>query len=95
MSKKTIPDFKSEKEEQEFWATHSAMDYEMEEVEEELRVEPRARTKPVSIRLSEKLITNLKEIASEEGLPYQTLIKMCLEKFVEKREQKRLLKANS
>ncbi len=86
--KKPIPDFPSEEEEQEFWATHSALDYEMEIVEAEVKIDPMARTRLVSLRLPERLIADLKEIAREEDLPYQRLIKLCLQKFVEVRKAK-------
>lgn len=86
--KKPIPDFKSETEEQEFWATHSALDYEMEVVEAEIKADPMARTRPISLRLPKRLIADLKEIARDEGLPYQTLIKLCLQKLVELRKVK-------
>lgn len=86
--KLTIPAFKSESEEQEFWATHSAMDYEMEQVEAEVRVDPMARTRLVSLRLPQRLIADLKEVAKAEGLPYQTLMKLCLQRFVEVRKAK-------
>ena len=86
--KKPIPDFQSEQEEQEFWATRSALDYEMEVVEAEIRIDPMARTRMISLRLPERLIADLKEIAREEGLPYQRLIKLCLQKFVEVRKDK-------
>lgn len=85
-TKRPIPDFQSEAEEQEFWATHSALDYEMELVEAEVKVDPLARTRLVSLRLPERLIRDLKEIAQREGLPYQKLIKLCLHKFVELRK---------
>ncbi len=84
--KEPIPDFKSEAEEQEFWATHSALDYEMEVVEAAIKADPIARTRPISLRLPERLTADLKEIAQDEGLPYQTLIKLCLRKFVEVRK---------
>ena len=85
-AKRRIPDFRSEAEEQEFWATHSAMDYAMELVEAEVKLDPLARTRLVSLRLPERLIRDLKEIAQSEGLPYQKLIKLCLQKFVEVRK---------
>lgn len=85
-AKRRIPNFRSEAEEQEFWATHSAMDYEMELVEAEVKLDPLARTRLVSLRLPERLIQDLKEIAQSEGLPYQKLIKLCLQKFVEVRK---------
>ncbi len=88
-AKKPIPEFKSEVEEQEFWATHSAMDYEMEQVAAEVRIDPMARTRLVSLRLPQRLIADLKEIAESEGLPYQTLMKLCLQRFVEVRKNRK------
>jgi len=88
--KKAIPEFKSEAGEQEFWATHSAMDYEMEQVEAEVRMDPMAQTRLVSLRLPQRLIADLKEIAESEGLPYQTLMKLCLQRFVEVRKARKL-----
>ena len=40
--KNPIPDFSSEEEEQEFWAAHSALDYEMEIVEADVKIDPLA-----------------------------------------------------
>ena len=39
--------------------------------------------KPISIRLKESLILNLKIIAKIEGLGYQPMIKQLLERFVD------------
>jgi predicted DNA binding CopG/RHH family protein len=82
MTKKTIPDFQSEKEEQEFWETHHPLDGDMEFVTEPVEVDPMARSQPISIRLPKWLITNIKVIAAEMDMPYQTLIKECLKDFV-------------
>lgn len=40
-----------------------------------------------SIRMPLSLIKSLKKIAEEEGIPYQTLIKMVLTKYVKKKEK--------
>ena len=39
------------------------------------------RRKSVTIRIQERVIDDLKSIAMEEGLPYQTLISSVLHKF--------------
>jgi len=87
-TRRHIPHFRSEAAEQEFWATHDAMDYEMELVEAEVKVDPLARTRLISLRLPERLIRDLKEVAHSEGLPYQKLIRLCLQKFIEVRKLK-------
>jgi predicted DNA binding CopG/RHH family protein len=80
--KKPIPDFKTEKEEQEFWTTHNSLDYDMELVAENFEIDEMAKTQPICIRMEKWLIRDLKEIAAEEGFPYQTLMKECLKRFV-------------
>ncbi len=92
--KKPIPDFKTEKEEQEFWATHSSLDYEMELVVENFEIDDMAKTQPICIRMEKWLIRDLKEIAAEEGFPYQTLIKECLKRLVNTRKQRKAAIAN-
>jgi len=87
--KKTIPDFKTEKEEQEFWATHSSLDYEMELVAENFEIDDMSRTQPICIRMEKWLIRDLKEVAAEVGLPYQTIIKECLKRLVNTRKQRK------
>lgn len=44
-----------------------------------------AKNKTISIRISEKDLTKLKEVAIKEGLPYQTLISSSLHKLVNAR----------
>ncbi|HIE27996.1 TPA: hypothetical protein EYP66_11990 [Candidatus Poribacteria bacterium] len=87
--KKPIPDFKTEKEEQEFWATHSSLDYDMELVAENFEIDDMAKTQPICIRMEKWLLRDLKEIAQEEGFPYQTLMKECLKRFVNIRKEKK------
>ena len=93
--KKPIPDFKTEKEEQEFWSTHSSLDYEMELVAENFEIDDMAKTQPICIRMEKWLIRDLKEIAAEEGFPYQTLIKERLKRLVNTRKQHKAAKVNA
>ena len=93
--KKPIPDFKTEKEEQEFWATHSSLDYDMELVAENFEIDDMAKTQPICIRMEKWLLRDLKELAAEEGFPYQTLMKECLKRFVNIRKQQKAEVANA
>jgi hypothetical protein len=85
-----VPQFGTEAEEAEFWATHS--------LGEELLVEepnadpdfprPRARTKPVSFRFDDDTLSRLKVVAKKKHTGYQTLAKQfVLERLYE--EEKR------
>lgn len=81
---KKMPRFKNEDEEREFWDTHEALDYfdTSEEVKFDLS-ELRPSTRPITVRLTESLIANLKQLAHKKDVPYQSLMKIYLEKAVE------------
>ncbi len=82
MSKiKKIPVFKSEDEEREFWDTHSVVDY-FDTSKAKYVVFPNLKksTKTISLRLPESMLENLKVKANAMDVPYQSLIKMILEK---------------
>lgn len=87
---KKMPRFKNEDEEREFWDTHEALDYfdTTKPVELDLS-ELRPSTKPITIRLTESLIASLKQLAHKKDVPYQSLMKIYLEKAVE-RDYRRL-----
>lgn len=78
--KKIIPQFTSEDEEREFWATHDSAEYFdwskalINPVFPNLKLS----TKSITIRMTESLIDNLKVIANKKDVPYQSLIKMYL-----------------
>ncbi len=82
---KPIPQFKTEDEEREFWATHDSTDYidwsKAEKTPTFLRLRPSTRT--VSIRLPESLIAALKTLANKRDVPYQSLVKIFLAEKVE------------
>src|SRR6266480_5333355 len=78
--RKPIPQFSSEDEEQEFWATHDSSEYldwnNAERNPTFSRLKPSTRT--ISIRLPESLIAALKTLANKRDVPYQSLVKMLL-----------------
>ena len=77
--KEVIPRFKNEDEEREFWAKHDLTDYfdYFQPVELDLS-ELKPSTKPITIRLPESLLTDLKILANKKDVPYQSLMKVYL-----------------
>ena len=72
---KRIPKFKSEKEEADFWATHNSTDYLSETKEVKVKF-TRPKKKLVSLRLDEKKIKKLKNMADSKGIGYLELVRM-------------------
>lgn len=90
---KPIPQFKNEEEEAEFWATHDFTDY----IDARKRVylqfpNLKPSTKTISLRLPEYLLNTIKILANKKDIPYQSLMKIMLDKEV--KEQIKTLKTN-
>lgn len=76
---KTIPKFKNEDEEREFWATADTSDYfDWTKAEEVVFPNLKPSTKSISIRLPEYLLARIKQMANFKDVPYQSLIKILL-----------------
>lgn len=76
---KTLPVFKSEDDEREFWSKHDSMDYvawDKGEGVEFPNLKPTVRT--ISIRLPVSMIARLKVLANKRDVPYQSLLKVFL-----------------
>jgi predicted DNA binding CopG/RHH family protein len=76
---KSIPKFRSEDQEREFWATHDMTEY--FDFSRAVRVsfpnlEPSTHT--ISLRLPEGLLADLKVLANRLDVPYQSLMKVYL-----------------
>ena len=85
MKKKTIPKFKDENKEREFWATHDSTDYiDWNNGEELILPNLKPSLKTISLRVPESLIDELKFLANKKDVPYQSLLKMFLVERVEK-----------
>jgi uncharacterized DUF497 family protein len=82
---KSIPKFKNEDEEREFWATHDLTEFlhQFRPIELDLS-ELRPSTKSVTIRLPESLLATLKNLAHKRDVPYQSLMKIFLAERVKK-----------
>lgn len=77
--KKTIPKFRNEDEEREFWAKHDSAEYvNWSKAESVTLANLKPSTKTISIRLPESLLEALKLIANKRDIPYQSLLKIFL-----------------
>ena len=81
---RTIPVFKDEDEEREFWASHDSVEY-LDWSRANRVTLPRLRpsTRTVSIRLPEPLLDRLKTLANKRDVPYQSLLKTFLAERVD------------
>ena len=77
---KQVPEFKSEKEEREFWQNHSSADYLDWSKAQRGVLFPNLKltTKPITIRLPAGLIDRVKIKAHKMDIPYQSLIKKMI-----------------
>lgn len=76
---KTLPVFKTEDEEREFWTTHDSMDYlDWSRAERASLPELKPSSRTISLRLPVAMITNLKVLANKRDVPYQSLLKSFL-----------------
>jgi predicted DNA binding CopG/RHH family protein len=79
MARKSIPSFKSEAEEQDFWQKHDSADY-IDWSKGRIGVFPELKpsTKTISLRLPESLLAAIKTLANKRDVPYQSLMKVFL-----------------
>jgi len=78
---KKIPNFKNEKEEQEFWQTHDSSEYlDWSRAKPVKFANLKKSTKTISLRLPADMLEALKVKANAMDIPYQSLIKIFLQK---------------
>ena len=76
---KRIPRFQSEDAEREFWAEHDVVDYfDWERTVPGSFPALKPSTTTISLRLPEPLLAELKALANERDVPYQSLLKVFL-----------------
>ena len=82
--KRSLPRFKSEDDEQAFWATHDSADYvDWSKADRVLLPRLKPSTETISLRLPESLLNELKVLANQRDVPYQSLLKIFLAERVE------------
>jgi len=94
---KKIPTFKTEAEEQRFWATHDSTEYvDWSKAKRAVFPNLKPSTKTISLRLPQTMLEELKLLANKRDVPYQSLLKMFLSERIESeldRHQPRLARA--
>ena len=89
-SKKPIPRFASEDAERRFWAEHDTTDYfDWSKAAQPSFPNLKPSTTSISIRLPLSMLEEIKVLANEKDVPYQSLMKMYLaERLARERARK-------
>ena len=88
-SRKVLPTFKSEEDERQFWSTHDATEFfDWSNAAQPSFPELKPSTTAISIRLPISMLEELKSLANEHDVPYQSLMKLYLAERI-KRERLR------
>ena len=78
---KKIPEFKTEKEEREFWEQHDSTEFiNWSDAQKVIFPNLKKSTKTISLRLPADMLEKLKVKANTLDIPYQSLIKVILQK---------------
>ncbi len=78
---KQIPNFKTEDEERDFWDKADSTDYfDWSKAKHAIFPNLQLTKKPISLRITESLLTRVKMMANKKDMPYQTLMKQYISK---------------
>lgn len=82
--RKTLPRFRSEKAERDFWLTHDAAAYvDLGKARPAVFPELKPSTRTISLRIPESLLAKIKTLANKRDVPYQSLMKLLLDERVQ------------
>ncbi|MDT8440004.1 MAG: BrnA antitoxin family protein [Wenzhouxiangellaceae bacterium] len=85
-----VPEFRSEDEERQFWAEHDVVDYfDWESSVPGSFPALKPSTQTISLRLPKALLEDLKALANERDVPYQSLLKVYLAERVARERGRR------
>lgn len=89
--KRKIPKFENEDQERDFWSNQDSAEYiDWEKAQRSTFPNLRPSTKTISLRLPESMLDDLKMLANEKDIPYQSLLKVFLaERIKEELRSKR------
>lgn len=77
--KKKVPEFQSEDEERNFWATHDSTEFvDWKKARKTVLPNLKPSVKTISLRLPESMLEELKLLANKRDVPYQSLLKVFL-----------------
>lgn len=81
---KTIPKFKTEEAEREFWAKHDSTEYvDWSKAKRAIFPNLKPSTRTISLRLPQTMLEELKLLANRRDVPYQSLLKVFLSERIE------------
>jgi predicted DNA binding CopG/RHH family protein len=81
---KQIPEFKNEDEERTFWATHDSSEYvDWSKSQKVLFPNLKPSTRAISLRLPASMLDELRQMANQRDVPYQSLIKVFLRERID------------
>jgi len=76
---KPIPEFKNEEEERAFWAENDSSEFvDWSKAKRAIFPNLKPSTRAISLRLPESMLDELRQMANERDVPYQSLIKVFL-----------------
>lgn len=83
---KKIPRFKNEDEERDFWATHDSTEYfDWSKAIKGVKFPNlKPSTKTISLRLPLSMLDDIKMMANQKDVPYQSYIKIILDEKIKK-----------
>lgn len=82
--KKPLPEFKSEDDEREFWASHDSTEYlDWDRAERVILPKLKPSTKTISLRMPESMLDQIRILANKRDIPYQSLIKVYLQERID------------
>ena len=88
--RKRIPNFKSEVEEREFWVGQDSADYlDWSEAKPAVLANLRPSTSTISLRLPDFMLEELKLLAHQRDVPYQSLLKVFLAERLQAERRRR------
>jgi predicted DNA binding CopG/RHH family protein len=79
-----LPAFRSDEEERTFWETHNPGDYLAStrpmhvQISRRIRERVRERKQNLTLRMEPSRVQEIKAVAEERGVPYQTLMRMWI-----------------
>jgi predicted DNA binding CopG/RHH family protein len=77
--KKRVPEFRSEDQEREFWATQDSTEYiDWSQAKRRRLADLKPSLRTISLRLPVSMIKDLKVLANKRDVPYQSLLKVFL-----------------
>ena len=88
---KKVPEFKNEDEEFEFWSTADSteyVDWSKARQVKFVKLKPTLRT--ISVRLPVAMVEDLKILANQRNVPYQSLLKVFLAERLQREKKQRL-----